>query len=1005
MGYARHIGRVGALAVALGIGAAAATTSAVANAEPDSGSVSSSSPSADDGPSSTSSSSSTATAPSAAETSSAQSAAPGDSAVSNVPDNDEPSRPGLSAHIADEDDDDLDALLEAAEEKEGDTAPSIDDDEGSPHGADHDAPEMSLPSADSGSEPSSSVRADRHELPEHRNGGADVSADLPTADYEVAPVVSMRSHSVEGGRVAAAVTTLADPSPPSRLTISAVAVKPTATTKAAQLHPPVAVPTTVVSLVTTLASTLLAPFLSTSPMTPTQPTMLWAVLACARREFGRTFFNRRPYAVDDNVVTSEDTATTIAVLGNDTDPDDKLKIIGYTQPGHGDVVLNPDGTFTYTPDPEYNGPDTFGYTVKENTRNWHLHGLRDLFTEGGHTDSATVRVTVAAVDDAPVAVDDTATIAEDSPAVTINVLGNDTDIDGGGPIEVIAVHPPAATTGTVLFSHQGVTYTPAQNFNGEAVFGYTLAGGSTATVTVTVNPVDDAATAVGDTATTAEDRPVTIDVLGNDTDIDGGPKKVIGVELPTTTGTVDFSETTVTYTPPANFSGVDTFAYVLDGGSTTTVTVTVNPVNDAPAAVGDGFSSAVDAATGTVTGTVDAEDVDDDALAYTLATAPTKGRVTVDPDTGAFTYIPTQASRLLAAVSAANRTDSFTVTVADGNGASINVPVTVAISPTAITRTDATTVSRQEGTAVDGLAVSPTGDRVYVLHESLQVIDTTTDPNTFRATIPRSGIGIVVIDTPGGDTRAFFTDGGVWVFNTASGAFIDANPATTGTTDPIAVAGGPKALAASPDRTRLYVTQVDAASVSVIDTADNRVIATITDGVGARPWAVAVGTTPLGTRAYVVNEGSNSVSVIDTATNTKVVNPIAVGNTPREVAISPDGTRVYVANSNGGGVSVIDTTSNTVIASIPVPGSRAGSLAVSPDGSTLFVMSGTTGFAVFDTATNALITTVPAAFSLFNYLQLSGDSRIYASSYVNGEFDVMPVLLEFTIAPTAGPAM
>ncbi len=101
--------------------------------------------------------------------------------------------------------------------------------------------------------------------------------------------------------------------------------------------------------------------------------------------------------------------------------------------------------------------------------------------------------------------------------------------------------------------------------------------------------------------------------------------------------------------------------------------------------------------------------------------------------------------------------------------------------------------------------------------------------------------------------------------------------------------------------------------MSVINTATNTVIATIT--VGTDPGAVAV--TPDGARAYVTNSGSGSVSVINTATNT-VIATITVGLGPGRVAVSSDGTRAYVTNSGSDSVSVIDTATNTVTATITV---------------------------------------------------------------------------------------
>src|SRR4030095_4106866 len=124
-------------------------------------------------------------------------------------------------------------------------------------------------------------------------------------------------------------------------------------------------------------------------------------------------------------------------LGNDTDIDSAtLTIAGTPTALHGTVTVNANGTLNYTPTANYNGPDTLTYTV----------------TDGNLTDTGAVAVTVTAVNDAPVAVDDTATTAEDTPLNNINVLGNDTDIDSA---TLTISGAPTALHGTVTVNADG----------------------------------------------------------------------------------------------------------------------------------------------------------------------------------------------------------------------------------------------------------------------------------------------------------------------------------------------------------------------------------------------------------------------------------------------------------------------------------------------------------------------------------------------------------------------
>ncbi|HQH36618.1 MAG TPA: Ig-like domain-containing protein, partial [Anaerolineaceae bacterium] len=207
--------------------------------------------------------------------------------------------------------------------------------------------------------------------------------------------------------------------------------------------------------------------------------------------------NDAPIPGTNTFTTGEDTPLNGTLAATD-DEGYALTYVVATPPAHGTVTINLDGTFTYTPATDWFGTDTFTFTVSDDI--------------GGVTGTATI--TVTPVNDAPVAVDDTATTAEDTPVdiLVSTLLANDTDIDGD-TLSLTAVSNPS--NGTVALAVGVVTFTPADNFHGEAGFDYTVSDGTltdTGHVTITVTPVNDAPVADDQSLSTPEETalPVTL---------------------------------------------------------------------------------------------------------------------------------------------------------------------------------------------------------------------------------------------------------------------------------------------------------------------------------------------------------------------------------------------------------------------------------------------------------------------------------------------------------------
>ena len=400
--------------------------------------------------------------------------------------------------------------------------------------------------------------------------------------------------------------------------------------------------------------------------------------------------NSNPQADNDAQGTDEDTPVVIAVLLNDSDPEgDHLDVAATSDPAHGSVTVNADGTVTYTPDAEYSGPDSFTYTVSDGN---------------GGTDTATVSVTVRPVNDAPTAVDDRASTDEDE-AVTVPVLGNDSDPEES-PLTVTGTGD--AAHGTVRLNPEGtITYTPNAGYSGTDSFEYTISdgdgGSDTGAVTVTVGQVNDAPSAGDDTASTPQGTAVDVAVRGNDTDADGDSLTVTAVAQPAN-GTVTVnSDGTVTYTPNSGYNGPDSFEYTVSDGNggtdTATVRVTVTPVapaNTAPRA-GDDTASTRQGTPVDVAVLGNDSDADGDSLTVTAVTQPAHGTVTVNSD-GTITYTPDAGY---------TGPDSFEYTVSDGNGGSDTGTVRVTVTPTAPANSDTRAGDDEVGTGAGSPVTIP----------------------------------------------------------------------------------------------------------------------------------------------------------------------------------------------------------------------------------------------------------------------------------------------------------
>jgi len=228
----------------------------------------------------------------------------------------------------------------------------------------------------------------------------------------------------------------------------------------------------------------------------------------------------------------------------------------------GDIYLTTEGNFSVS-GVSGTGRDIFRFaptslginTLGSYTQFWigSQHGLLEM------VDAISIRFPSG-----PEANGDTAVTPEDTP-VNIDVLFNDTD-PSGGTLAVVEVSQGA--NGTVTTDGTSVTYTPSADFNSTDSFTYTVSDGNggtdTATVTVTVDPVNDAPTAVDDSGSTAADTAVTINVVANDSDIDGDGVAIESVSQGSN-GTVSFDAAvgTVTYTPNADFFGQDSFTYTI----------------------------------------------------------------------------------------------------------------------------------------------------------------------------------------------------------------------------------------------------------------------------------------------------------------------------------------------------------------------------------------------------------------------------------------------------------
>ncbi len=346
------------------------------------------------------------------------------------------------------------------------------------------------------------------------------------------------------------------------------------------------------------------------------------------------------------------------VLWTDIDTDmDPLTAILVSDPSHGSVSLSSDGSFTYTPAAGYVGTDSFTYKAND-----------------GQADSNTATVALTVSNSAPWAMMDSYGVVHDRQLTVAapGVLSGDFDTDND-PLTAILVSGPSHG-GVTLNGDGSFTYTPAAGYVGSDSFTYKVNDGvaDSMDATVWINVTNTTPTANGQNVTTDEDTPLAVTLTGTDQDNDTLSFEIVSTP---THGALSGSGANRTYTPAANYTGLDSFTFKVSDGiadsGTATVSITVGAVNDAPTAAIESYTAVegqqlIVIAPGVLGNDSDPEG---DFLTAELASSPSHGSVTLNSD-GSFTYEPS-ASFV--------GTDSFTYTANDGVDDSDAATVTIEV--------------------------------------------------------------------------------------------------------------------------------------------------------------------------------------------------------------------------------------------------------------------------------------------------------------------------------------
>jgi hypothetical protein len=458
--------------------------------------------------------------------------------------------------------------------------------------------------------------------------------------------------------------------------------------------------------------------------------------------------NDPPVANNDQATTDEDTQSVIDILSNDTDSDGNVDPSTVTitgGPTNGTItnINSTNGNVTYEPDNDFNGDDSFTYTVEDNN--------------GATSNEATVDITVLSVNDSPTANNDTPGTNEDN-SVIIDILNNDSDIDDGiDPSTVTVTGSPSNGSITNINTTNGnITYQPDADYNGDDSFSYTVNDNSGATsnqaeVNITIQPVNDSPTASDDNPTTNEDITLIINILNNDDDIDDGLNSatVIVTDGPSngTITNINNSNGQITYEPDNNYNGDDSFTYTVEDNSGATsneaaVNIAIRSVNDPPTAMDDISNTEENMAT-----IIDIINNDTDLDGFVN---PASITITSNPSNGSITNINTQSGEITYNPDLGfNGNDQFIYTVTDDSGAVSNqAEVRISIGsvndlPIAVDDN----VETDEELAIQIDVLNNDSDPDGNLNPSSVIVTTNPDNGTITAINQTSGIITYMADT------------------------------------------------------------------------------------------------------------------------------------------------------------------------------------------------------------------------------------------------------------------